>query len=231
MMIMDKYIYLLLSLFLLSVWLVFFFLSKNKLRKILIKISILGGLAGLIAEFWYFRDYWHPLSVIGSAKYSPEDFLAGFAVTGIGLTLGVFFRNKNKKDKKGHKIIFFILIAISIFILLLFSNLLKVNSVLISILIFFALSLVMALIRKDLGYQSVISGTSFLLLVIPIYILLFDFLSPSYWNKYWLLANTVFGIKVLGNIPITEMLWYFSWGCFAGIAYDFYYGNKNKTLR
>jgi len=59
--------------------------------------------------------------------------------------------------------------------------------------------------------------------------LLFNFISPGYWDKYWLLANTAFGIKIIGNIPVTELLWYFSWSCLAGIAYDFYHGNKGEA--
>jgi len=229
---MDKYIYLLLSLLLLFIWLAFFFLLKNEFRKIIIKTSIVGGLTGLIAEFWYFKDYWHPPSLFGNTKISLEDFLVGFAFTGIALTVyKVFFKKENKRYEKEHRIIFFIFFVIGIFSLLLFNNLLKINSIFVSSFAFLAISLIMVIIRKDLIVQSIMSGTLSLLIIIPIYGLLFNFLSPAYWDKYWLLANTAFGVKVIGSIPVTELLCYFSWGCFAGIAYDFYYGNKDKVLR
>jgi len=41
------------------------------------------------------------------------------------------------------------------------------------------------------------SGILSLSVIIPIYILLFNFISPGYWDKYWLLANTAFGIKII----------------------------------
>lgn len=228
---MDKYIYLLLSLYLIIIWFIFFLFLKSNFRKILIEASFVGGLAGLIAEIWYFKDYWRPLSVLDGAKFSPEDFLAGFAVTGIGLAIGSIIGNKNKGHKKGHKVIFYMFLIAGIANLLFFSNILKINSMLISTLTFLIFSLLIILIRKDLKYQSIMSGIFSFLLIIPIYVLLFDFISPAYWDKYWLLTNTAWGIKIIGNIPVTELFWYFSWGCFAGIAYDFYSGNKGGVLR
>lgn len=228
---MDKYTYLLLSLFLLAVWFVVFLFLKNEARKILVKASIVGGLAGLIAEFWYFKDYWYPPSLFGNTKISLEDFLFGFAFTGIAATIcKVIFRKESKKYIKGHKIIFFIFFVIGVFSLLLFNNLLKINSILVSSFTFLTLSFITVFIRKDLVVQSIMSGILSLLVIIPIYVLLFNFISPSYWDKYWLLANTTFGIKIIGNVPVTELLWYFSWSCFAGIACDFYHGNKDKVL-
>lgn len=227
---MDKYTYLLLSLSLLSVWLMFSWFLNNESRKILIKTSIVGGLASLISGFWYFKDYWHPPSLSGNTKISLEDLLFGFAFTGIAATIyGILFRKRNKKYGKGHKIIFFIFFVVGVFSLLLFNNLLKINSIFVSSFAFLIFSFIMVFIRKDLMLQSVTSGILSLLVIIPIYVLLFDFISPAYWDRYWLLANTTFGIKIIGNIPITELLWYLSYGCFAGIAYDFYYGSNNES--
>lgn len=61
-------------------------------------------------------------------------------------------------------------------------------------------------------------------ITIVIYHIIFNFIAPEYWNSYWLLANTKLGFTPIGNIPLTELVWYFSWGCFAGIEYDFTYG-------
>lgn len=229
---MEKYTYLLLSLSLLSVWLVVFSFLANELRKILIKISIIGGLAGGISELWYFNDYWHPPSLFSNTKISLEDFLFGFAFTGIAATLyKITFRNRkeSKKTVKGHQKLFFVLFITGLFSLLLFNNLLKINSIFVSSFAFLAFSSIMVFVRKDLIVQSIMSGILSLLIAIPIYILLFNWISPTFWDKYWLLANTTFGIKVIGNIPVTELLWYFSWGCLAGIACDFYYGSNNKS--
>lgn len=227
---MEKYTYLLLSLYLLFVWLIIFLFLKKESRKILIKTSIVGGLAGLIAELWYFKDYWHPPSLFNNT-ISLEDFLFGFAFTGIAATIyEVIFKKENKKYGKGHKIIFIILFVIGVFSLLLFNNLLKINSIFVSSLAFLIFSLIMVFIRKDLAMRFIMSGILSLLVIIPIYVLLFNFIFPAYWGKYGLLANTTFGIRVIVNVPVTELLWYFSWSCLAGIVYDFYYGSKGKVL-
>ena len=225
---MDRYIYMLLSLSLLSVWLVNFLFLKNVLRKIIIKISIIGGLAGIISEFWYFKDYWDPPSLLGNTKFLLEDFLFGFAFTGIAATIYKVVFRKESKDIiiKGRKKLFFIFFVIGIFSLLLFNNLLKINSIFVSSFTVLIFSLIIILIRRDLIFQSIMSGILSLLIIIPIYVLIFNLISPTFWDKYWLLANTTFGAKVIGNIPLTELHWYFSWGCFAGIAYDFYHGSK-----
>ncbi|OGH24124.1 MAG: hypothetical protein A3B47_04625 [Candidatus Levybacteria bacterium RIFCSPLOWO2_01_FULL_39_24] len=229
-MVVDKYIYLLLSILLLLIWSVFFLFLKKEVRRILIKASVVGGLAGLIAEFWYFKDYWRPPLLFGDAKIFLEDFLFGFAFTGIAATIyKVLFKKEGSKHEKGHRIIFFVFFVIGILSLLLFNNLLKINSIFVSSFVFLILSFMMVFIRKDLVMQSIMSGILSLSVIIPIYILLFNFISPGYWDKYWLLANTAFGIKIIGNIPVTELLWYFSWSCLAGIAYDFYHGNKGEA--
>lgn len=229
---MEQYTYLFLSLLLLAIWLIIFWFLQNGARKILIKISVIGGLAGLISELWYFKDYWHPPSLLGNARISLEDFLFGFAFVGIAATIyKVIFKKDNERHKKGYKTMFFIFFVIGVFSLLLFNNLLKFNSIFVSSFIFLILSLIMVFVRKDLMVQSIMSGILSLLVIIPIYILLFNFMFPNYWDKYWLLADTTFGIKVIGNIPMTELLWYFSCGCFAGIAYDFYTGREGTLTK
>lgn len=229
---MEKYTYLFLSLFLLAIWSIVFWLLKNNSRKILMKISVMGGLAGLISELWYFKDYWHPPSLLGNAKISLEDFLFSFAFVGIAATIyKVIFKKDNEKHKKGYKTMFLTFFAVGILSMLLLSSILKINSIYVSSFAFITFSLTMVAIRKDLVWQSIMSGLLSLLVIIPIYILLFNFMFPNYWDKYWLLVNTTFGIKIIGNIPLTELLWYFSLGCFTGIAYDFYSGREWVLLK
>ncbi len=227
---MGKYAYLFFSLYLLFVWLIFFWRLKKESRKILIKISIAGSVAGLIAEIWYYKDYWHPPTLFNNTKVSLEDLLFGFAFTGIAATIyEVILKKESEKYRKGHKIIFIILFFTGIFSLLLFNNLLKINSVIVTTLEFLTFAFIMVLIRKDLAMRFIMSGILSLLLMIPIYVLLFDFLFPAYWDEHWLLVDTTFGMRAIDNIPVLELFWYFSWGCLAGIVYDFYYGSKGKA--
>lgn len=227
---MDKYIYLLLSLSLLFFWFIIFAARKD-LRGRIIKASTVGGFAGVIAEFWYFKDYWQPPSLLGNTTISIEDFLFGFAVTGIAVSVyDVVFRRSNTREfKRGIKL-FLLLFLIGVVSLLVFSNWLKINSVFVSSFAFIFFSIVMMILRKDLVIPSFMSGILMVVMITPIYLMLYDWLSPDYWDKYWLLQNTSFGITVLGNIPITEIIWYFSWGCLAGAAYNFVSGEKKIAL-
>ncbi|MBC9796115.1 lycopene cyclase domain-containing protein [Sinomicrobium weinanense] len=228
---MDKYAYLFISVLLFVPWLAFC-LSRPDLKKKILKTSVLGGLAGLIAEFWYFRDYWQPPSLFGKATVSPEDFLFGFFITGIAVAgYDVAFRKTNATGAKKRKKFFAGLFATGVFSLFIFNNWMGFNSIFVSSLAFVAFSVVMSLFRKDLWLPSLISGMLTVLIIIPVYAIIFNLLYPDFWNKYGLLSGSAYGIAVLGHIPVTELVWYFSWGSMAGIAYDFASGKKKMTYQ
>ena len=118
------------------------------------------------------------------------------------------------------------LFVLGTILLLIFNNGLGINSIFVSSFAFILLSIAMVAIRKDLLIPSIVSGILTLLIITPIYGIIFNYISPEYWNSYWLLSETKFGLTIFGNIPVTELLWYFSWGCLAGIGYDFASGTK-----
>ena len=192
----------------------------------MIKTSLAGGFAGLIAEYWYFKDYWRPPTILTFTIYSIEDFIVGFFLLGISISIYSFTFNKIeiKQEKAMKKIFLFLfLFALSMMIIL---QPLGYNSMLISPLIFIIYSIIIVIIRKDLLKKAIYSGILFLIIILPIYMLLFNFIAPNYWNKYWVISNTKFGTTCLGNIPCMEVLWYFSWGSFGGICHNFYSGTK-----
>jgi len=194
------------------------------------KASIVGGFTGLIAEFWYFKDYWQPPLLLGQSVVSFEDFLFGFLITGIAISIyNTIFTAKSIQQEKNRKLFFGFLFLFGIACLLVFNNWIGFNSIFVSSLAFIIFSAVMVFMRNDLLIPSVMSGVLVLIIIIPIYAIIFNVISPDFWDTYWLLADTKFGITVLGNIPVTELLWYFSWGCLAGIGYDFAYGYKKVT--
>lgn len=230
MMNMDRYTYLFISLFLFIPWFIIIF-KRPDLRRKVIKTSLIGGVAGLIANFWYFRDYWRPPSLFGNTVISIEDFLFGFLITGIAASIyDTVFNKKYVKKYKKRKKFFGNLFLIGVIILFIFNNWLGINSIFVSSFAFLGFSIIIVSIRKDLIIPSIVSGLLVTLIIIPIYIILFNYISPTYWDKYWLLANTSFGIEVLGNIPVTELIWYFTWGCFAGISYDFVSGSEKVKI-
>ncbi|MEK9206905.1 MAG: lycopene cyclase domain-containing protein [Patescibacteria group bacterium] len=245
----DIFAYLLLDISLLLVWALIYF-SRADLRHKMWKISFVGGFCGLLAEFWYYTDYWQPPVLFGIQSISLEDYVFGFTILGLSITIFDFvMRKKNDSipvpftlsrqnllniarnwlTKPKHRILL-LLFLIGLFSLIVLNTILKVPSIIVSSIAFLASSGIIFIIRKDLIRQSLLTGLFLVLLVLPVYILLFDVLFPSFWDKYWLLSGTPIGIFLIGNIPWTELFWYFSLGTLMGGAYEFYKGYKKVDL-
>ena len=229
----DRYVFLLLGLALLACW-VGIWVARPDLRRPLVKVSLVGAAAGLVSELWYFRDYWRPPTVLDPTGrrgwVSPEDALFGFAVAGVGFAANkVVFRRRLVEGAPRRYPQAAGLALAGLAALLVGTNLLGVNSILVSSGAFVAAAVVMAAVRRDLLRPALEAGFLLLAVVLPVYLVLFDGLAPRYWDRYWLLHGTSLGATVLGEIPVTEILWYTAWGAFAGIAYEFTTGRTAVT--
>lgn len=159
-----------------------------------------------------------------------EDFVFGFAITGIAANIyDVIFNKKNIKAARSRKKLFLTFFLTGLIMLLIFNNWLGINSIFISSFAFLAFSAMIVAMRKDLLVPAVASGTLTAIIAFLIYAVFFSWLVPDYWEKYWLLKGTRFGITVLGEIPLTEILWYFSWGCLGGVSYEFSLGVRKAN--
>lgn len=222
---MDTVTYLLIGALLLLPWAVIYLL-KPSLRKMMLKTSVMGGLAGFIAEYWYFKDYWHPPSLLGNTVISIEDFLFGFTVTGLSVSIYmVFFPGITEKRAKNRRKLFGAMFLCGVAAMMVLNILLGYNSIIVSCACFIFFTAFMLALRPDLMVQALLSGVLMVVVILPVYAFLFDLLNTGYWDRYWLLARTPLGIRVLGHIPVTELTWYFTWGCFAGIAHSFATGS------
>ncbi|WP_339702059.1 hypothetical protein, partial [Algoriphagus aquimarinus] len=92
-MIPDKYAYLSLALMYMIAWTVIFI--KNPWKSGMIKVGAVGGIMGMVAEFWYFRDYWRPPTLFGEGIVGIEDYIIGFALFGVG---GYIHSSFSKKE-------------------------------------------------------------------------------------------------------------------------------------
>jgi hypothetical protein len=222
---MDTITYLLIALLLLLPWRAIY-IAKTGLRKKMLKTSFMGGLAGFIAEYWYFKDYWQPPTILGTSVISFEDFMFGFAITGISVTIyETAFAATFTRHRKNRKKLFSFMFLCGIAAMVIFNQLLGANSIVVSCTVFMLFTTFIITLRPDLVRMAFFSGLLMIAVVLPVYTLLFDLLNTDYWDDYWLLAHTPLGITVLGNIPVSELCWYFSWGSFAGIAHHFASGN------
>lgn len=222
---MDTITYLLITVFLFVPWLIVYY-KRAGARKKMLKTSVMGGLAGLIAEYWYFQDYWHPPTLLGQTVISIEDFLFGFTVTGLSVSIyEMVFAVSMIKTETNRKKLFGLLFLTGVAAMMIFNIGFKVNSIVVSCCCFLFFTAIMTALRPDLIKQALLSGLLMLCVIIPVYTILFDVLNTDYWDTYWLLANTRLGVTIMGQIPVTELCWYFSWGSMAGIAHSFASGS------
>jgi hypothetical protein len=94
--------------------------------------------------------------------------------------------------------------------LTLFSIGLGIHSGYVTFLTFFLLSVYIWIKRPDLISLSIISAFATLGISLLIYYLNFNFLFPHFWDKYGMLDQPILGFSVF-NIPLSEMLWHFTW--------------------
>jgi len=224
---MEKYAYLILGLVL--IWLAgVLILVRKDLVRLSIKLGVVGGVAGLLSELFYFRDYWRPPTTLGIAKISPEDFVFGFAITACSVIIyPVITRQRFGLYDGPNKIKTYLLFFTGGVLSLLTFNLgLGINSIFVSSALFLTFAVIIVYLRPDLLLPAVLSAVVLTALIVVTYMVLFNSLFPEFWDKYWLLANSKWGIMIFGNVPVTEMLWYFSWILFASVSYPFVSGKK-----
>jgi Lycopene cyclase len=226
---MDRFVFLLMGLALLALWLCLWALRAD-LRGAMLKVSLVGGGAGLVAELWYFRDYWRPPVLTGIARASPEDALFGFAVTGVAFAAHKIVFGRRMVPGAPRRYPVTAGLGLAGLVALVAGTVAGLNSIFVSSAAFVACAAVMATLRRDLIRPAFESAALLVAAMLPVYLLLFDVLSPTYWDRYWLLRHTSWGVLVLGNIPVTEILWYASWGALAGIAYEFTTGRLLRPL-
>lgn len=208
----DKYAYLILSLLYLSVWVVVF--SKSPFKRAMIKVGLVGGLMGMVAEVWYFRDYWRPPTLFGEAVPGIEDYLIGFAMFGVG---GYIYSSFTKREIDYERFAptryreFFWIFITAIGSLTVFSMGFNIHSGYVTFLTFFLLSVFIWFQRPDLIRVSLISGAATGAISLLIYFINFNLLFPHFWDQYGLLDDKpLLGLRIL-NIPLSEMLWHTTW--------------------
>lgn len=230
----DKFAYLTMSLLYLAAWFVVFL--KSPWKRGMVKVGLIGGLMGIIAEVWYFHDYWKPPMIWKTGWPGIEDFIIGFAMFGVGGYIHSAFTKREidyeKQSPAQNKSLFFLWL-LGCFSLTFFSFILKIHSGYVTFFTFMALAVYIWIQRPDLIGISLISGFSTLFIVMVIYYLTFGILFPDFWDRYGMLNDEpILGYKIF-QIPVSEMLWHFSWAIlcsmFRGYRNGVYYKAKFQS--
>jgi hypothetical protein len=208
----------------LPIWTIFF-LRRKDLRKEMLLSSILIGILAPLWSPWFIADYWHPES-LNFLRVASGDFMYGFFFGGIANVIyeQIFAKRYAKQKTKIYWAWFVSLFALGLLVFNI-SILLGINSIYAAITAFLVWSIITIYFRRDLLFDSLISGALFLFITLITYAFLLA-LYPGITHAWWKLQN-LSGILIM-SIPLEELLWAFSFGMIAGPFYEFFMGLKFK---
>ncbi|OGY67929.1 MAG: hypothetical protein A3I24_02060, partial [Candidatus Harrisonbacteria bacterium RIFCSPLOWO2_02_FULL_41_13b] len=156
---MHFYAYLVGDAIFIVIWLVLFFARKDLRREMLI-MSVIGSFFSPLALI-FLPDYWYPDHILGNYHLGIEDYLFAFAIAGIGSVIyeAVFGKIHTLYEcrKCGQKDLLIIVLA-AVAILLVLTFVFNLNSIYSNYVAFLAIFLFIMLYRRDLLWQSLISG-------------------------------------------------------------------------
>jgi hypothetical protein len=185
---------------------------------------IAGGfiaVLGVISEYWFLKDYWHPAYILKFGELGGiEDILFGFAAGSLAsVAYDLLFKSKTYIKIYPKRIWIYPYATAMMFIgFILFSEILKLNSIFATSIIGFVIAGTIIVIRSDLLKMSIISALVFgLLYTFGLGIMLTFF--TDYLAKYYILhgnAPVLFGI-----FPMTEFLWGLACGAVVGVLSPF----------
>ncbi|MFZ3032305.1 MAG: lycopene cyclase domain-containing protein [Candidatus Moraniibacteriota bacterium] len=220
----PQYAYLVFCVGFLVVW-VFIYTYSPMTRHEQLQMSLISIPGGPLSELLYLRDYWHPMSAfpvkIGPVHTVIEDMLFAFAFSGIVAVLYQLFTRRSLESdsavRSGVRVACASAAIVSLFLVWL-----GINSIYATSAGFFVGALWMVSRRPDLRRPAILSGIlvslGYLGCLVVFYGLVanIDELSQSFWK----LHDTNLDIRLVG-IPITELIWAFSFGSLFGPLYAF----------
>lgn len=220
---MEQYAYLFLALAFSAAALLLLLVRRDFVRAAP-KFAAIGAVAGVLVELLYLQDYWRPPTLLGEARISLEDVVVGAALMVIVVFAYPTLKGKvfvHSKSSRPQKKTFYVLALGGALATIVFNLGLGVNSVFTTSAACIAAAGCMLYLRRDLMRVALASAGLLTGLALLIYMVLFNVFAPDFWDTYWLLNNTKYGVITLGNVPLPEMMWYFTWGLLGSICYPF----------
>lgn len=223
-----QYTYLLMGFLFSFIWLLLFLIRKD-IRKEMLIMSLIFGLAGPLTDVLYFKDWWHPLTFTNS-WISFEAFIVGFMIGGISSVIyEEIFKDRlkqirvNKKKRERDNKNFILILFLTAALLYMGFYLFNLNTLISTII---ALIIPVSIIwfrRKDLIIVSFISGLLLLIVAVFVYSML-QFLTPGWVNEFWFFKNVP--RVIILNVPVDDIIWYLLTGIYIGPLYPFWHEGK-----
>lgn len=216
------YSYLIGDLTLLIIWGVLFW-WRSDIRREMLAMSFLFGVAGLASQLVLRRDWWTPLTITNT-PLGLEDFLFGACFGGIAaVAYEVFFKRKVKLRRftrashyDRYVLVSLVLASAALFLGLTLARFSSFESACVALV---APALFMLYIRKDLIVDALVSG---ILAVCAQWMafLVVEWVTPGWVAQFWL-HDQLSGVVIL-YAPLEDIIWAFCAGLFIGPLYEFW---------
>ena len=188
-------------------------------------ISPIFGFLGIIMQYVYIADWWHPMNITNTLV-GVEDFLFGFTEGGIAaVAYQVIFQRRleihkvNKKEtlKQNKKFIIFFLSTFLILFTLFY--LLKINTFYSTVATSVITIAYVWIKRTDLIINSLASGLLLCIFSLPAFIIP-ELVTPGWIKSAWSLNN--FSEAIILKAPLEDIIWFLLIGAYTGALYKFW---------
>jgi hypothetical protein len=219
-----QYTYLLMGLIFAIFW-VGLFIWRKDTRKEMLVMSTIFSIAGPLADILYTKDWWRPLTLTGT-PISFEAFFVGFVIGGIASVVyenlfkkKVKIRNTSPQLQERRTFHFGAIVLLALILFFGAFYILKFDSLWSTIFALFIPTIIMWIQRKDLILDSIVTGVTLLIVAGIVYSLL-EIITPGWVSAFWVFENVP--NKIIFNIPLDDIIWYFLAGMFIGPLYEYW---------
>jgi hypothetical protein len=175
--------------------------------------GLAGGVLESVSEIWYFQDYWRPPTLLSLP--TPEDCCYGFGVTVLSVCVApILLRKRYVQGTVRSRRWPATVILLLIFCLFMQAGTASkaqqhLPSIWMAIVIFALAGVMVCILRPDLIVPALLTAVVMGAVAAVGYAVGLDVVinGKIYLQQVYLLQNTRWDIRVLGNVPLDEIVW------------------------
>jgi len=228
----EKYLYLYLAgLVCLATFVIW--ILRPDLRRTIAYAGLAGGIIEVVSEYWYLQDYWAPPSILGFP--APEDFLYGFGVTALAACAVPFWFRRTYVGSRPRPLrIAGAVLAVATWVMMMAT--LTQDSTFVSLWVaatgFAYVGLIACIVRPDLLWVGLAAGLMMGLLSLAGFWLGLNHLidGNAFLNHVLLHPGSSGDIRILGQVPLDEIVWNVARGFCIAVMYPALAGKQLSSI-
>lgn len=200
---------------------------RRDLRRPMLVLAAFGAVWGPVSEHWFEMDYWSPQGVFGNPWF--EDILYGAGIS--ALSAGIYLFLSGRRTGAEHARIAryaAVLAYVAVYVGAMQLTRHVVNSIVVAMVINGGTAVIILTWRRDLVPAAAWTSGLLALFAIIVYVVGLDWVvdGKQVLRTVWLIDGQRLGVTILGNVPLTEVLWYACWGLLGSVAYPYLRGAR-----